>query len=132
MPKTAHQHTPRFYPHASFSGIGRTGSDDRLDQKDLDMTTRRLVGREPGRDHAGVVQNDEGSTAKEARQFAKKAVIALAVIFAKNEQPRRIPLPCRMCRDQPFGQLIVKIVCKQELSTPASQHAFCQHKIKPS
>ena len=83
---------------------------NRLDQEHLDPTAGRLRGREPSGYHFGVVQNDERSAAQEARQFSKKAVIALAVIFAKNEQSRCIPVRYWMRRDQPFGQFIVKIV----------------------
>ena len=105
---------------------------DRLDQENLDPTACRFLSREPGRNHFGVVQDDQRTAAQEARQIPKKAVIALAVIFAKNEQSRCIPVRYWMRRDQPLGQFVVKVVRQQEYTTSRSQHAYCQHKIKPS
>jgi len=66
MAKATHEHTPIFDPGASLAlrRLGWAVPDNPLDQKHLDVATRRLLGRKPGWDHAGVIQDDERSAAQ--------------------------------------------------------------------
>ena len=67
-----------------------------LDQEHFHPAAGGFASGKPCRDHAGIVQNQERPFPQKARQRREQSMIALAVIFAKNQEPRLVSLRQRM------------------------------------
>ena len=78
------------------------------DQQRFDLATGRPRAEQAGRDHLGVVEDQQVAPAQQAGQVAHAAIVQ--TLWCHIEQPRRIPR-----RDGPLGDEVLRQLEVEEI-----------------
>jgi hypothetical protein len=78
-------------------------------KQELDSSARReLACQHSGRDHLGVVENQQIPVAKQLPYIPESSVLDLSGGATKDQEPRRIPWLGRGLSDQLLGKIVIE------------------------